>query len=99
MRASAARVGDGCHNGELSLLTPSTNATVCPHVAYLMKPPSRQHTGCGPRLRHGGGGPQVDAAFDRIAVDLGQLLGAELQMLQCSDVLLELRDAARTDQH
>ena len=41
--------------------------------------------------------PQVDAALDRVLVDLGQLLGREVQPVERRDVLLELRDAARAD--
>jgi hypothetical protein len=41
--------------------------------------------------------PEVDAALDRVRVDLGQLVAVEVQPVEGCDVLLQLRDAARTD--
>src|SRR5687767_13059212 len=39
--------------------------------------------------------PDVDVTFRRVAVDLGELLVREVEVVERRDVLLELRDAAR----
>ena len=44
------------------------------------------------------GGPEVDRSLLGVAVDVGELLGVEVQALERREVLLELRDAARADQ-
>jgi hypothetical protein len=49
-------------------------------------------------LGGGGGAPQIDSALDRVAVDICELIGGEIELVERCDVLLELRDAARTDQ-
>src|SRR6202011_4981007 len=52
------------------------------------------------RARSGaaGGGPQVDVALLRVAVDLLEFAGVEVQAVQRGDVLLELLHAARPEQ-
>src|SRR5439155_9323585 len=47
----------------------------------------------------GGGAPQVDAALDGVAVNVGELIVDEIEVVEGSDVLLELGDAAGADQH
>ena len=42
--------------------------------------------------------PEVDAGVDGVLVDGGELVGAELQVVQGAEVLLELADAAGADQ-
>src|SRR5882757_10078291 len=42
--------------------------------------------------------PQVDAGFRSISVDFGEFLGGEVQIVERAEVLLQLRDAGRTDQ-
>src|SRR6266508_6149640 len=44
------------------------------------------------------GRPQVDAAVDGVPVDLFDLVAGEGQVRERPDVLLELLDAARTDE-
>lgn len=43
--------------------------------------------------------PQVDAGIHGVLVDLGQLLVGQVEPVQGTQVLLELLDAARADQH
>src|SRR5580704_12476314 len=45
-----------------------------------------------------GGPPQVDAALDRILINLVQLTGGKVEMVESRDVLLQLRDAAGADE-
>src|SRR5205085_3429180 len=47
----------------------------------------------------GGGTPQVDAALDGIAVNVGELILGEIEVVEGGDVLLELGHAAGADQH
>lgn len=44
-----------------------------------------------------GAGPEVDAGVDREPVDRGELLGGEREVLEGTDVLLQLLDAAGAD--
>src|SRR5688572_32337955 len=50
------------------------------------------------RLRLARRCPDVDVTLRRVAVDLGELLVREVEVVERRDVLLELRDAARADQ-
>ena len=48
--------------------------------------------------RSGRGTPQVDAAVNGVAVNGGDLLGGELQVVEGADVLFKLGHTARPDQ-
>jgi hypothetical protein len=41
---------------------------------------------------------QVDACFDGVAVNVGQLIGGKIEVVEGGDALLELGRAAGTDQ-
>src|SRR5207237_665463 len=58
----------------------------------------RRRRGRPARLRLARGGPDVDVALGRVAVDLRELVGGEVEPLERADVLLELLDAARPDE-
>jgi hypothetical protein len=49
-------------------------------------------------LGGGWGAPQIDADVDRVAVNVGELIRGEIEVVEGGDVLLELRDAAGPDQ-
>ena len=47
----------------------------------------------------GRGAPQVDVAVDGVAVNIGELIGSKLGLVESSDILFELGHAAGADQH